>query len=54
MRHYGRLLHEYYYVEEYMATGVYCTFDDLIKFLNSVIGDKRVIDADESMLTAAI
>ena len=35
------------------ASGVYCTFDDLIKFLNSVIGDKRVIDVDELMLTAA-
>jgi len=29
------------------ATGVYCTFDDLIKFLNSVIGDRWVIDVDE-------
>ena len=27
------------------ATGVYCTFDDLIKFLNSVIGNKLVIDS---------
>ena len=31
----------------YAAGGVYCTIDDLIKFLNSVIGDKWVIDIDE-------
>jgi hypothetical protein len=35
------------------ATGVYCTFDDLIEFLNRVIGNGRVIDVDESMLEAA-
>jgi hypothetical protein len=35
------------------ANGVYCTFEDLIEFLNCVIGDSREIDVDESMLEAA-
>jgi hypothetical protein len=35
------------------ANGVYCTFEDLIMFLNPAIGDSREIDVDESMLEAA-